>query len=86
MNLDYSTQFCERIDNVLHIIRQNSTTPIDVVIDNLCSDICFWDSNAEISRNYLVPLKSKSRAEVVSGLEYVKSKFKEKGNPFFHRW
>lgn len=86
MNLDFSTQFYERIDRALDIIRQNPEIPVDAVIDNLCKDICFWDSNSEISRNYLAPLKSKSRVEVELGLEYIKSNYSKNGHPFFNHW
>ena len=66
------TQFCERIDSAINTINNNSNSRIEDVIDQLCSNICFWDSNTEISRKYLLPLKGKKIEDVIAALEYVK--------------
>lgn len=79
-------QFCEHIDKALQTLREYPDVAVDEVIDCLCSDIRFWDSNTEISRHYLIPLKSKSVEDVERGLEYIKLKYIERGAPTFCRW
>lgn len=79
-------QFCERIDSAINTIINNSNSSVDNIIDQLCSNICFWDSNSEISRKYLLPLKGKKSEEVIAGLEYIKTMYSKKGDPTFHRW
>ena len=81
-----SAQFCEHIDNALRIIQENNDVFINNVIDSLCEDIWCWDSNTEISRKYLKPLKGRPKEDVINGLEDVKSKYLKFGNPFFHEW
>lgn len=86
MTENSKAQFCEHIDKALQTLREDPDVAVDKVIDCLCSDIRFWESNTEISRKYLIPLKSKSVEDVERGLEYVKLKYREKGDPTFCRW
>ena len=79
-------QFCEYIDIAINTINEILDNRIEDTIDKLCSDICFWDSNTEISRKYLSPLKGMKREDVITGLEYVKTMYSKKGDPTFHHW
>lgn len=86
MTEEIKAQFCEHVDKALQILKEDPNVAVDKVIDCLCRDICFWDSNTEISRHYLIPLKSKSVEDIKRGLEYIKLKYREKGSPTLCRW
>lgn len=61
-------QFCEHIDKALQTLREYPDVAVDEVIDCLCSDIRFWDSNTEISRHYLIPLNQNQLKTLKGGL------------------
>lgn len=79
-------QFAERIDNAISILSNDSKINLEEFIENLKNDICFWDSNNIIYRNYLFPLKTKSIEEVIEGLDIIRKNYLMNGNPFFNKW
>lgn len=86
MEREIKQQFAERIDNAISILSNDSNINLKKFIENLKNDICFWDSNNIIYRNYLLPLKTKSIEEIIEGLKIIRNNYMENGNPFFNKW